>query len=69
MADDIDIEVDRMKSWTPEECAAYFESGGEDVPAPIPYTDKLLTTCLDLLTVTGLTELTEVTGADGGDGR
>lgn len=34
LADDIAIDLERMSLWTSEQAAAYFESGGEDEPAP-----------------------------------
>ncbi|KAL3892496.1 MAG: hypothetical protein SGPRY_015078, partial [Prymnesium sp.] len=33
LADDIPIEFDRMKHWTPDQAARYFESGGTEQPA------------------------------------
>ena len=36
MADDVDIELDKMSLWTCEQATAYFESGGEvEPPAPV----------------------------------
>ena len=35
MADDVEIEYDRMAVWTREQAMRYFESGGTDVP-PVP---------------------------------
>ena len=33
MADDLDIDLERMQHWTKDQAVAYFESGGEKVPA------------------------------------
>ena len=33
MADDLDIDLERMSLWTEVQARSYFESGGEDVPA------------------------------------
>ena len=32
MADDVSIEFERMKLWSPDEARTYFESGGTDAP-------------------------------------
>lgn len=36
MADDLEIDFDKMSLWTTEQATAYFESGGEDVPGETP---------------------------------
>ena len=39
MADDVDIDLEKMSLWSKEDATAYFESGGETVPgeaAPPP---------------------------------
>jgi len=36
MADDVDIELDKMSLWTAAEATAYFESGGAIEPPPPP---------------------------------
>ena len=32
MADDVEIDIERMKNWTVDEATQYFESGGEVAP-------------------------------------
>ena len=34
MADDVDL-ADGMENWTDDQIRAYFDSGGEDKPAPV----------------------------------
>jgi short subunit dehydrogenase-like uncharacterized protein len=34
LADDVDIDLEKMSLWTEEQAAAYFESGGRDEPPP-----------------------------------
>jgi hypothetical protein len=34
LADDIDIDYDKMSSWSADRVRAFFENGGRDVPAP-----------------------------------
>ena len=36
MADDVDIDLDKMSLWSSEEANAYFESGGEVAPGAAP---------------------------------
>ena len=36
MADDIDIDFEKMSLWTADEATAYFESGGTEEPKPAP---------------------------------
>ena len=36
MADDIDIDLERMAAWTAEEAAEFFQSGGENIPGSAP---------------------------------
>ena len=60
-ADDVPIEFERMRHWTPDHAAAYFESGGTAFPddgfAPPTKSDAQLT---EVLTQTGLLNLTAV---------
>mgnify|MGYP006932645595 CR=1 FL=1 len=36
MADDVDIDLEKMSLWSAAEAATYFESGGEQEPKPKP---------------------------------
>ena len=36
MADDIEIDFEKMSLWTADEATAYLESGGEDEPGKAP---------------------------------
>lgn len=42
MADDVDIDFDKMRLWTEEEANSYFESGGAEEPLPMRPPPQLL---------------------------
>lgn len=56
LADDVEIDFDKMKRWTSEQVRTYFTSGGQEEPPPAPL-PRPVTTTAELLSVLGLQHL------------
>ena len=58
LADDVDIDLERMQHWTEEQARAYFESGGTvEPPPPKASLTASVTTTLELLEALGMVHL------------